>query len=307
MAKRLSERRRERGTSSSAGRERRSKRAQRAHHSAAVGRRNPALTWGLRFLVVGYLLMLVLWPSWYVVQHTFADGLTGIQTALQDPDVQHALLLTAEVSVLAVAINLVFGVGVSLLLVRYDFPGRRVLSALIDLPLSVSPVVVGLALVLVYNGRYGWFGPWLEDNGIQIIFSWPGMVMATCFVALPLIIREVVPVLEEMGDDQEQAARSLGASGWQTFWRITVPGIRWAIVYGVVLSLARSLGEFGAVKVVAGNVAGETQTATVLVQQKYQNFEQTTAYSVSFLLAFAAVLCLIVVALLRPKASKESR
>ncbi|MGZ4475207.1 MAG: sulfate ABC transporter permease [Nocardioides sp.] len=278
-----------------------------ANHSAAVGRRNPALTWGLRFLVVGYLLMLVLWPSWYVVQHTFADGLTGIQTALQDPDVQHALLLTAEVSVLAVAINLVFGVGVSLLLVRYDFPGRRVLSALIDLPLSVSPVVVGLALVLVYNGRYGWFGPWLEDNGIQIIFSWPGMVMATCFVALPLIIREVVPVLEEMGDDQEQAARSLGASGWQTFWRITVPGIRWAIVYGVVLSLARSLGEFGAVKVVAGNVAGETQTATVLVQQKYQNFEQTTAYSVSFLLAFAAVLCLIVVALLRPKASKESR
>jgi len=277
-----------------------------ANHSAAVGRRSPALTWGLRILVVGYLLMLVLWPSWYVVQHTFADGLTGIQTALQDPDVQHALLLTAQVSVLAVLINLVFGVGVSLLLVRYDFPGRRALSALIDLPLSVSPVVVGLALVLVYNGRYGWFGPWLEAHGIQIIFSWPGMVMATCFVALPLIVREVVPVLEELGDDQEQAARSLGASGWQTFSRITVPGIRWAIVYGVVLSLARSLGEFGAVKVVAGNVAGETQTATVLVQQKYQNFEQTTAYSVSFLLAFAAVLCLIVVALLRPKASKES-
>ena len=278
-----------------------------AEASAAVGRRNPALTWALRVLVVGYLLMLVLWPSWYVVQHTFADGLTGIRTALQDPDVQHALLLTAEVSVLAVLINLVFGVGVSLLLARYDFPGRRLLSALIDLPLSVSPVVVGLALVLVYNGRYGWFGPWLEDHGIQVIFAWPGMVLATCFVALPLIIREVVPVLEEMGDDQEQAARSLGASGWQTFWRITVPGIRWAIVYGVVLSLARSLGEFGAVKVVAGNVAGETQTATVLVQQKYQNFEQTTAYSVSFLLAFAAVLCLIVVALLRPKASEDKR
>jgi sulfate transport system permease protein len=278
-----------------------------ASRSSAVGRRNPALTWGLRVLVVGYLLMLVLWPSWYVVQHTFADGLTGLQTALQDPDVQHALVLTAQVSVIAVLINLVFGVGVSLLLVRYDFWGKRLLSAFIDLPLSVSPVVVGLALVLVYNGRYGWFGPWLESHGIQIIFAWPGMVMATCFVALPLIIRELVPVLEELGDDQEQAARSLGANGWQTFWRITVPGIRWAIVYGVVLSLARSLGEFGAVKVVAGNVAGETQTATVLVQQKYQNFEQTTAYSVSFLLAFAAVLCLIVVALLRPKASKESR
>jgi len=278
-----------------------------ARSSAAVGRTNPALTWGLRILVVGYLFMLVLWPSWYVVQHTFADGLTGLRTALQDPDVQHALLLTAEISVAAVAINLVFGVGVSLLLVRYDFPGKRLLSALIDIPLSVSPVVVGLALVLVYNGRYGWFGPWLEAHGLQIIFARPGMVMATCFVALPLIVREVVPVLEEMGDDQEQAARSLGANGWQTFWRVTLPGLRWAIVYGVVLSMARSLGEFGAVKVVAGNVAGQTQTATVLVQQKYQNFEQTTAYSVSFLLAFAAVLCLIVVALLRPKTHQEKR
>jgi sulfate transport system permease protein len=219
--------------------------------------------------------------------------------------VKHALWLTAEVAVLAVLINLVFGVGMSLLLVRYDFPGKRLLSAFIDLPLAVSPIVVGLALVLVYIGRYGWFGPWLEAHGIQVIFAVPGMVMATAFVALPLIVREVVPVLEEIGDDQEQAARSLGANAWQTFWRVTLPGIRWAVVYGVVLSLARSLGEFGAVKVVAGNVAGQTQTATVLVQQKYQNFEQETAYSVSFLLAFAAVLCLVVVALLRPKTPKE--
>jgi sulfate transport system permease protein len=265
------------------------------------------VTWGLRVLVVGYLLMLVLWPSWYVVQHTFAHGLTGLRTALADPDVTHALALTAEVAVLAVLINLVFGVGMSLLLVRYDFPGKRLLSALIDLPLAVSPIVVGLALVLVYNGRYGWFGPWLQAHSLQIIFARPGMVMATCFVALPLVIRELVPVLEELGEDQEQAARSLGANAWQTFWRVTLPGIRWAIVYGVVLSLARSLGEFGAVKVVAGNVAGQTQVATVLVQEKYQNFEQETAYSVSFLLAFAAVLCLVVVALLRPKTPKEKR
>jgi sulfate transport system permease protein len=211
------------------------------------------------------------------------------------------LQLTAQVAVAAVLINLVFGVGMSLLLVRFDFPGKRVLNALIDVPLSVSPVVVGLALVLVYNGRYGWFGPWLEDQGLQVVFAKPGMIMATAFVALPLVIREVVPVLEDMGDDQEQAARSLGANAWQTFRRVTLPGIKWAIVYGVVLSLARSLGEFGAVKVVAGNVGGETTTAPVLVQQKYQNFQQETAYSVSFMLAFAAVLCLIVVALLRPK------
>ena len=184
---------------------------------------------------------------------------------------------------------------------RYDFRGKRVLSALIAVPLSVSPVVVGLALLLVYNGRVGWFGPTLERLGLQVVFATPGMVMATVFVALPLVIREVVPVLQEIGDDQEQAARSLGADAFQTFRRITLPGIKWAVVYGVVLSLARSLGEFGAVKVVAGNVSGETTTATVLVQQKYQNFEQGTAYAISFLLAIAAVVCLVVVALLRPK------
>jgi sulfate transport system permease protein len=251
--------------------------------------------------VVTYLFLLVAWPSSLVVRHTFADGLTGLQEALADPDVVHALKLTVVVALTAVLINLVFGVGISLLLVRTDFPGKRLLSAFIDLPLAVSPVVVGLALVLVYNGRFGWFGPTLEANGIQVIFAAPGMVMATCFVALPLVVREVVPVLEEIGDDQEQAARSLGANAVQTFRRVTLPSIRWAIVYGVVLSLARSLGEFGAVKVVSGNVAGETQLATLLVQQRYQNFQQETAYSVAFMLASASVLCIIIVSLLRPK------
>ncbi len=178
------------------------------------------------------------------------------------------------------AINLVFGVGISLLLVRYEFPGKRALSALIDLPLAVSPVVVGLALVLVYNGRDGWFGPSLEDDGFQVIFATPGIIMATVFVSLPLVIREVVPVLEEIGNDQEQAARSLGANAVQTFRRITLPGIKWAVVYGVVLSLARSLGEFGAVKIVSGNVIGQTQTATLVVEETYQNFQQPTAYAI---------------------------
>jgi len=272
-----------------------------ASTSSAVGNGSPAVKWLLRVVVIGYLFLLVAWPTAYVVRHTFDDGLTGLRTALSDPDVVHALVLTVQVSVAAVVINTLFGVGMSLLLVRHRFVGRRALSALIDLPLSVSPVVVGLALVLVYNGRFGWFGPWLEAHGLQIVFARPGMILATCFVILPLVVREVVPVLEELGDDQEQAARSLGANAWQTFWRITLPGVRWAVVYGVVLSLARALGEFGAIKVVAGNVGGETQVATVLVQQKYQNFEQQTAYSMAFLLVFAAVLCLVVVALLRPK------
>ena len=172
---------------------------------------------------------------------------------------------------------------------------------MIDVPLSVSPVVVGLALVLVYNGRDGWFGPGLEDNGVTVIFNTPGLVMATCFVALPLVIREVVPVLHEIGDDQEQAARSLGANAPQTFWRITLPSIKWAVVYGVVLSLARSVGEFGAVKVVSSNISGKTQTATLMVEEKYQNFAQDQAYAIAFLLVLVSIACLVVVALLRPK------
>jgi sulfate transport system permease protein len=273
--------------------------------STAVGNRSPVLTWVLRLLVVGYLFMLVIWPTGLVFKRAFANGMEGLKTALQDPDVTHALVLTAEVSLVAVVINLIFGVGMSLLLVRKEFWGKRALNALIDLPLSVSPVVVGLALVLVYNGNFGWFGPTLEGAGFQVIFAKPGIIMATTFVALPLVIREVVPVLEELGTDQEQAANSLGANALQTFVRVTLPGIRWAVVYGVVLSLARSIGEFGAVKIVAGSVIGETQTGTMIVQEKYQNFEQDTAYSVSFLLVVAAVLCLVVVALLRPKEEKK--
>ena len=245
------------------------------------------------------------WPVGLVVQHTFEDGLATLQDALRDPDVLNALRLTVVVAFWAVVINLVFGVGISLLLVRHEFPGKRVLSALIDVPMSVSPVVVGLALLLVYNGRDGFLGKPLEAAGFQVIFNSPGMILATCFVALPLVIREVVPVLAEIGDDQEQAARSLGASARQTFLRITLPSIKWAVVYGVVLSLARSLGEFGAVKIVSGNFTGQTQTATLIVEQKYQNFEQSTAYATSFLLAFVSVVCLVVVSVLRPKESKK--
>ncbi|WP_200826003.1 sulfate ABC transporter permease [Kibdelosporangium aridum] len=259
--------------------------------------------WVLRAVAIGYLAMLVVWPLVLVVQNTFADGLDSVWHALSDPDVTFALWLTVQATFWSVLINTVFGVSISLLLVRYRFPGRRLLSTLIDLPLSVSPVVVGLALVLVYGGVDGWFGPALESVGVEVIFAMPGIVLATAFVALPLVIREVVPVLQEIGDEQEQAARSLGATAPQVFLRITLPAIRWAVVYGVVLSLARSLGEFGAVKIVSGNLVGNTQTATLVVEQKYQDFEQSTAYATSFLLAFAAVLCLVVVSIIRPKES----
>ena len=260
--------------------------------------------WILRILALGYVFFLVAWPVAQVVFHTFETGLGTIVDTLSDPQVTSALILSAQVALWAVAINTVFGVTISILLVRYEFPGKRALSALLDIPLSVSPIVVGLAILLVYNGRSGWFGPAIEDaTGRPVIFDTPGMIMATCFVALPLVIREVVPVLHEIGDEQEQAARSLGASGPQTFWRITLPSIKWAVVYGVVLTLARSLGEFGAVKIVSGNITGRTQTATLVVEAKYQNFQQSTAYATSFLLIFVSVACIIVVAFLRPKQS----
>jgi sulfate transport system permease protein len=269
--------------------------ASRAAQPRTVG------TYVRRLIVVAYLFLLVIWPVALVVQKTFEGGLDNLQTALSDPVVTDALQLTVVVALWAVAINTVFGVGISLLLVRYEFPGRRVLSALIDLPLSVSPVVVGLALLLAYGGTNGTFGPALEDAGLQIAFATPGIVLATAFVSLPLVIREIVPVLHEIGTEQEQAATSLGAGPWQTFRRITLPSIKWALVYGVVLSLARALGEFGAVKVVSGNIAQQTQTATLVVEEKYQDFEQGSAYATSFLLALIAVAALVVVTILRPK------
>ncbi|MBC7630187.1 sulfate ABC transporter permease subunit [Aeromicrobium sp.] len=258
-------------------------------------------TYVRRTLVVVYLFFLIVWPVSLVVQKTFENGLGNLQTALGDPVVTDALQLTVVVAIWAVAINTVFGIGISLLLVRYEFRGRGILSAVIDLPLSVSPVVVGLALLLAYGSTNGTFGPALSSAGLQIAFATPGIVMATAFVSLPLVIREIVPVLHEIGTEQEQAARSLGAGPWQTFRRITLPSIRWALVYGVVLSLARALGEFGAVKVISGNIAQQTQTATLVVEEKYQDFEQGSAYATSFLLALIAVAALVVVTILRPK------
>lgn len=259
----------------------------------------------LRAFVIVYLVLLVAWPVVLVGTHTFEHGLDAIRSILEDPDLMAAIRLSALAAVVATAINTVFGVAVSMLLVRNEFPGKRVVSALLDLPLSVSPIVVGLALVLVYGGRDGWFGPTLEGWGLQVIFSTPGIILATAFVSLPLVIREVVPVLKEIGTEQEQAAASLGASGAQTFWRITLPSIKWAVIYGVVLTLARSLGEFGAVKVVSGNVLGETRTATLAVEEKYLNFDADGAYAIAFLLASVSVLSILIVFVLRARGARH--
>jgi sulfate/thiosulfate transport system permease protein len=254
----------------------------------------------LRAVAVAYVLMLVLAPVIVVLWRTFSEGVSAFVDALSSDNTIAALRLTAEVATISVVINTVFGVGVGMLLARYEFPGKRILDVLIDLPVSVSPIVVGLALILVYGSDTGWFGGFLDSIGFQVIFATPGIALATTFVSLPLVLREVVPVLVEAGTDQEQAARSLGANAWQRFWRITLPTIRWALAYGVVLSVARSVGEFGAVKVVSGNVIGQTQTLTTEVDGLAEQFEPGY-YQISLVLIAISVICITVISLLKPK------
>ena len=259
---------------------------------------------GLRVVALTYLAFLLVLPVGLLVWRTFENGLSPVLDALGDEDVIHAFRVTAIVAAWTVVLNTVFGVGVAILLVRHRFPGHRIMSAFIDLPLAVSPVVAGLALILVY-GRFAPVGGWLEDQGIQVIFALPAMVLATVFVSLPLVVREVAPVLEEIGTEQEQAAWSLGAGAVQTFRRITLPAIRWALLYGVVLTLARAMGEYGAVAVVSGRLVGQTQTVTLVVEERFQNFDQTTAYAIAVLLAAVAVICIVVVSFQRPDVSEK--
>jgi sulfate transport system permease protein len=255
---------------------------------------------GLRLVVLAYLAMLLVLPVAIVLWRTFEHGLGPVLDSLGTEAAAHAFQITAVVTFYAVLANTVFGVLAAILLVRYRFHGKRVINALIDLPLAVSPVIVGLALVLVY-GRTTGTGKALAEIGINIIFSIPGMVIATVFVCIPLVVRAVAPVLEEIGDDQEQAAATLGAGSWQTFRRITLPAIRGALAYGVVLALARSLGEYGAIAVVSGRLVGRTQTVTLFVQERYQNFDQQAAYASAVVLVLTAVFALLVSRALRPK------
>ncbi len=223
----------------------------------------------------------------------FEDGIGHAWDAVTTPDALHAFYLTILIAGIAVPLNTIFGIACALVLVRHKFRGKAVLNGLIDLPFAVSPVVIGLSLVLVYGSIDGWFGPWLLEQGIRVIFSVPGMVLATIFVSLPFVVREVVPVLQEIGDDQEQAAATLGAKGWQTFWRITLPAIRWGVTYGVILSTARAIGEFGAVAVVSGKIEGKTETATLLVENQYEHFDVSGAYAASLVLAVMALCVLL--------------
>jgi sulfate/thiosulfate transport system permease protein len=246
----------------------------------------------LRTVALGYLAALLVVPVGMVFYRAFQDGIGPAWDAVTTPPAQHAFFLTILVAGIAVPANAVFGVACAWVLARYEFRGKRLLDALVDLPFAVSPVVIGLALILVW-GRDGWLG------STEVIFSTPGIVLATIFVSLPFVVREVEPVLREEGVDQEQAARTLGANGWQVLRRITLPTIRWGLTYGVILATARALGEFGAVSVVSGKVSGRTETMTLYVEDRFQSLDLTGAYAAAVVLALLAVAVLALMTLLQ--------
>ena len=251
--------------------------------------------YAVRFVALGYLAVLLVAPVGYVFWRTFEHGFGPAWEAVSAPDAVHALKVTLILAAIAVPANTVFGVLCALAVVRHRFPGAGIVNAVVDLPLALSPVVVGLSLLLLY-GRGGWLG------GHGVVFALPGMVLATIFVSLPFVVREVVPVLREIGTDQEEAAATLGANAFTTFRRVTFPAIRWAVAYGVVLTMARAIGEYGALAVVSGAVAGRTQTLTLYVDAAYQiNFDTVGAYTASVMLAAIAMLTLLLMTFLRPK------
>jgi sulfate transport system permease protein len=256
--------------------------------------------WGLRVVGLGYLTLLLLMPLVLIFYKTFEEGISPPIDAITSPDGLHALKLTLLMVAIAVPLNTVFGIGCALLLVRHRWKGNAVIDSIINLPFAISPVVIGLSLYLIY-GTSGWFGPALAEAGIKVLFSVPGMALASIFVSLPFVVRETVPVLQEIGTDQEAAASTLGANSWQTFWRITLPSIRWGVAYGVVLTTARVLGEFGAVTIVSGSISGQTQTLPLFVEKQYANFNEPGAYGASVVLALLALGTLLAMNLLKRK------
>ncbi|MEH2069232.1 MAG: sulfate ABC transporter permease subunit CysW [Nostoc sp.] len=251
-------------------------------------------------IAIAYLTLVQYIPAINVFIQAFSKGVGPFLSNLTRPAFLHAAWLTLLLAAIALPINTVFGLCAAWAIARHKFPGRAIVLSIIDLPFSISPVVAGLMIVLLY-GRNGWFGPWLQAVDIKIIFAFPGMVLATAFVSMPFVAREVIPVLEEFGKDQEEAARTLGAKDWQIFWRVTLPSIRWGLLYGLILTNARAMGEFGAVSVVSGNIADQTQSLPLFVEDAYKQYETEAAFSAAVLLALLAVVTLVLKEILERK------
>jgi sulfate/thiosulfate transport system permease protein len=262
----------------------------------------PAVLVAIAVLYLGLVLYI---PAVNVFYQAFHKGVEPFLNNLTQPDFLHAVKLTVLLALISVPLNTVFGLCAAWAIARHKFPGRALVLSIIDLPFSISPVVAGLMIILLY-GRLGWFGAWLEAHNLRIVFAFPGMVLATAFVSMPFVAREVIPVLEEVGVDQEEAAKTLGAKPWQIFWRVTLPNIRWGLLYGILLTNARAMGEFGAVSVVSGNVAGLTQSLPLFVEESYKQYATESAYSAAVILALLAVLTLILKEILERKATLKS-
>lgn len=240
-------------------------------------------------VIMAFILLLV--PLLSIFNHAFTDGIVQYFQYFEDKDTQHAILLTLIVAVLTVPVNLVFGVLLAWTVTRFEFPGRKLLITLTDIPFAVSPVVAGLMYILLY-GRTGWLGAWLFEHNLQIMFAWPGIVLVTIFVTCPFVARELIPLMQQQGRSDEEAAVVLGASWWQLFSKVTLPNIKWALIYGVILTNARAIGEFGAVSVVSGQIRGETNTLPLNVQALYQGYQSQAAFASASLLAFIALITL---------------
>jgi sulfate transport system permease protein len=256
-------------------------------------------------IVIIYLSLFLLIPALNVFVQAFSKGAGTFLEQLTKPNFIHAAKLTLFLALITVPLNTIFGLCAAWALARKRFPGRALILSIIDLPFSISPVVAGLMLVLLY-GRNGWFGPFLEAHDIKIIFAFPGMVLATAFICMPFVAREVIPVLEEAGFEQEECAKTLGANDWQIFWRVTLPNIRWGLLYGVILTNARAMGEFGAVAVVSGNITGKTQPLPLFVEEAYKQYETQAAYSAAVLLTLLAVVTLIAKEILERRTTRRS-
>jgi len=264
----------------------------------------------IRFVLISvaliFLFLFLVLPLATVFTEALSKGLNAYLAALREPDAVSAIKLTLLTALVAVPFNLLFGIAAAWCISKYEFPGKSLLTTLIDLPFSVSPVVAGLIYVLIF-GAQGWFGPWFEASGIKVIFAIPGIILATIFVTFPFIARELIPLMQAQGSDEEQAAIVLGASGWQTFWYVTLPNIKWGLIYGVILCNARAMGEFGAVSVVSGHIRGETNTMPLQVEILYNEYQSVAAFSVASLLALLALLTLVIKSAFEWQHSKEMR
>ncbi|WP_246475505.1 sulfate ABC transporter permease subunit CysW [Diaphorobacter ruginosibacter] len=263
-----------------------------------------AVRWILIGTMLVFLLLFLVLPLAAVFTEALRKGVDAYLAGLREPDAWSAIKLTLITAVIAVPLNLVFGVAAAWCIAKFDFKGKAFLITLIDLPFSISPVVVGLMYVLVF-GAQGWLGPWLAAHDIKIIFAVPGIVLATIFVTFPFIARELIPLMQSQGNDEEQAAIVLGASGWQTFWHVTLPNIKWGLLYGVILCNARAMGEFGAVSVVSGHIRGQTNTIPLHVEILYNEYQSVAAFAAASLLALLALVTLVIKSVAEWQAEKQ--